>query len=346
MFDIEQQDSLTAYLRENETLAADETLAQMRVLAGGVSNRTVWVELPDGRQWVIKQALDKLRVEVDWYSSPARIEREGLALRALPSLLPPGRTPAFVFEDDVHHILGMRAIPEPHENWKTRLLAGKINAPLITDFARHLALMHQGSWERADDFGLLFEDRSFFETLRLEPFYQYTGEQISEAGAFMTALIAQTREHAFALVHGDYSPKNMLVVEDEQDGGEHLVMLDFEVMHWGDAAFDIGFSLAHLLSKAHHLPAQRTAFIHAATLYWGMYTHWTEPMRAASPGFQQRAVQHTLGCLLARVAGRSRLEYLNAEERERQQEQVLRLMADTPMTIERLLQLWWRAFDA
>jgi hypothetical protein len=93
--------------------------------------------------------------------------------------------------------------------------------------------------------------------------------------------------------------------------------------------------MAHLLSKAHHLPAQRAAFGRAAQLYWSTYDQalGAVPWRA---GLEARAARHTLACLLARAAGRSPLEYLNSEERGRQQAAVLRLLADPPATIAAL----------
>src|SRR6185503_963447 len=89
--DIEQPDQLLAYLRETGRVARDEAV-RTRVLAGGVSNKTVLVERPSGEAWVLKQALPKLRVAVDWFSDPARIGREALGLWYLAELAPPGST--------------------------------------------------------------------------------------------------------------------------------------------------------------------------------------------------------------------------------------------------------------
>jgi aminoglycoside phosphotransferase (APT) family kinase protein len=133
------------------------------------------------------------------------------------------------------------------------------------------------------------------------------------------------------LVHGDFSPKNVLVY------GGRLVLLDHEVAHFGDPAFDLGFSLTHLLSKAHHLVATRDAFGRAALDYWRVYsaTIGDLPWRG---DLEPRAVRHTLACLLARVAGRSPLEYLDAEERARQHEAVLRLIPGRPQSVPVLIQ--------
>jgi 5-methylthioribose kinase len=44
-------------------------------------------------------------------------------------------------------------------------------------------------------------------------------------------------------------------------------------------------------------------------------------------------VRHTLGCLLARVAGRSPLEYLDEGELDRQKAAVLALLPDPPESV-------------
>src|SRR5678816_1286355 len=101
--DIEHSAALVSYLRAAGRIANAET-PRITVLAGGVSNRTVLVERSSGESWVLKQALAKLRVAVDWFSDPARIEREGLGLRYLAELAPPGTITPLVFEDAAHHL--------------------------------------------------------------------------------------------------------------------------------------------------------------------------------------------------------------------------------------------------
>lgn len=323
--DIEQPAALIAYLRATGRIASDETSA-VRVLPGGVSNRTVLVERPSGKAWVLKQALAKLRVQVDWFSSPERGRREALGLRWLAELAPPGTIPPLVFEDPAHHLLAMGAVPQPHTNWKMLLLAGQLEPDHVAQFGHLLGTIHRASAERWSEVAPVFADRSFFESLRVEPYYRYTATQVPTAAPFISALIADTLARRETIVHGDFSPKNVLVHADR------LVLLDFEVIHAGDPGFDLGFSLTHLLSKAHHLPAHRAAFASAANLYWQTYRE-TAGNAAWAADLESRAVRHTLGCLLARVAGRSPLEYLDATERARQQAAVVTLMADPPGTV-------------
>ena len=328
---IENPQSLLRYLREREHIAGDECPRFQRLI-GGVSNRTVLVQRRSGEAWVLKQALAKLRVQVDWFSAPERIQREAQGLRWLSSLMP-RHVPRFVFEDKEQHILGMTAVPQPHENWKQALLKGKTDLDQARAFGRLLAMMHNA----AASFPALrddFAERRFFEELRLEPYYGYTASQMPAARDFLQALIAETRERQFALTHGDYSPKNVLLYQ------RRLVLLDHEVIHFGDAAFDVGFSLAHFLGKALHLPPHRADFLEMARAYWRSYAG-----ALSSSIFRQarsHAARHTIACALARAAGRSPLEYLDATKRARLQQTSLALIQRDPADIEELIDLFGR----
>jgi 5-methylthioribose kinase len=329
--DIEDAPALLAYLRRTGRIAPGEQ-PRIAILRGGVSNRTVRVERESGEAWVLKQALAKLRVPVDWFSSPERIHREAAGLEWLARLAPPGSIAPLLFEDRERHLLAMQAVPQPHENWKTMLLAGRICPDHFRQFATLLATIHRDAYGRAD-FAEVFGDRGFFESLRLEPYYGYSAQQEPAAAAFLDSLIRETLACRITLVHGDYSPKNILIHD------RRLVLLDHEVIHFGDPAFDLGFSLTHFLSKAHHLPALRREFVSAAREYWRVYAD-----ALGAPGWaadlEPRAVRHTLACLLARVAGRSPLEYLDPAERVRQRDAVLRIMPSAPARIADLISMF------
>jgi hypothetical protein len=346
MIDIEQAADLIAYLKAR----GHGEPASIEVLAGGVSNRTVLVRWASGDAWVMKQALAKLRVKADWFSDPARIHREALGLLWMGRLLP-GASPALVFEDEANHILAMQAVPQPHDNWKGMLLRGDLQDDHVVQFANVLAGMQRNALTHHQKVCAAFDDCTFFETLRLEPYFAYTASQAPQAAPFMHALIDRTRAHRFTLVHGDYSPKNVLVqLEALSSRGKAvaysstsmrtdtaalpLQLLDYEVIHWGDPAFDVGFSMTHLLSKAHHVASHRAAFKQAAHLYWQTYFAQVAGMFG---DLELRSVHCTLGCLLARVDGRSPLEYLREAERHQQRKAVLSLMVAPPATMPALI---------
>lgn len=336
--DIEQPQELLTFLRARGILGPQEQPV-LRTLKGGVSNRTVLVEFAVRPSFVVKQALLRLRVAVEWYADPQRIHREARALEYLVRLCPPGSVPALLFEDQREHLIGMQAVPEPHGNWKDMLLEGEVNLERVGQFASLLGAIHSKSWADPDLAGSELAERSFFESLRLEPYYRYSAEQVPEAKPFMDQLIAETRAVRLALVHGDYSPKNILVY------GDRLVLLDHEVAHFGDPAFDLGFSLTHLLSKALHVGFRRREFLDAAQSYVRTYLECLRGIDGLGD-LEARAVRHTLGCLLARVAGRSPLEYLTPAERQAQLRISLQWMPRPPLHISSLIDAFSEELDA
>jgi 5-methylthioribose kinase len=327
--DIEDFKALRQYLICQEKITPSEAVS-LEKLPGGVSNRVVRVTWADRHGWVLKQALARLRVTVDWFSSPDRIGVEAKALRWLNRLAPLGTTPGFIFEDMANHLMAMEAILEPHQNWKSVLLSGIIVPDHFEQFGLLLGTIHRQSSHSREDVCRVFADTTYFETLRLEPYYLYTAQKIPAAAGFLNSLAHETLHHKHSLVHGDFSPKNTLISAGK------LILLDFEVVHFGDPAFDVGFALTHFLSKAHHLPPKRARLASAAALFWQVYRDaiaQVDWMDALEP----RVVRHAIGCLLARVAGKSPLEYLTREEVDRQLDVVLRLVANPPANVNDLI---------
>jgi hypothetical protein len=229
----------------------------------------------------------------------------------------------------------MEAVPAPHETLKEMLLRGE-GLDRLEPLGALLGAIHRGGRAHRAELAADFDDLTFFHSLRAEPYYRFTAARVPAAEAFLVRLLEETDRSRLTLVHGDFSPKNVLVREGR------LVLLDHEVIHFGDPAFDLGFSLAHLLSKAHHLRHAREAFLTGTEEYWRSYRTALGPDDWA-PGLEARAVRHALGCLLARVAGRSPLEYLGDDERRWQEAAVLSLMRENPPTVPALVDAWRRS---
>jgi 5-methylthioribose kinase len=229
-----------------------------------------------------------------------------------------------------HHLMVMEAIPEEHENWKSILLSGRIVMNHFEQFGLLLGAIHGRSSEAGREFRREFADTTYFENLRLEPYYLYTAQKVSESAMFLDTLAQETLRHKNCLVHGDFSPKNTLIFRSK------LILLDYEVVHFGDPAFDVGFALTHFLSKTHHLTKERARLASATELFWQAYRE--EVVRLDWAGtLEPRIVRHTLGCLLARVAGKSPLEYLTPVEKARQRDIVLTLIVKPPTNVPDLI---------
>ncbi len=214
---------------------------------------------------------------------------------------------------------------------KTLFLAGVIDTEVVERCALLLACIHTKSARLSGSLKSEFADRTFFQGLRLEPYYEFTAGRVPHAAAFLRNLIVDTLAVAVALVHGDFSPKNILVYQDRP------FLLDHEVIHWGDPAFDLGFMLTHLLSKARHLPDHRERFVAAANQFWAVYAGQAREA-AWWPGLEERVIRHTLACMLARVRGRSPLDYLGATEKDAQAAAILRILEKLPASLTALVE--------
>src|SRR3546814_8703169 len=96
---------------------------------------------------------------------------------------------------------------------------------------------------------------SIFHAIRLEPYLLATARAHPDRAAALESVAAETAATKRALVHGDVSPKNILV------GPAGPVLLDAECAWYGDPAFDLAFCLNHLLLKCLWIPAAAPRFL-------------------------------------------------------------------------------------
>ncbi len=322
---IENPHELLNYLRNGERIG-ENTKVHISQLTGGISNRTVLLNFDDGSSWVMKQALDKLRVDGDWFCSPERIFYEAEAMRWLEQYVA-GNSPRLIFEDQSEYVLAMEAVQPPFENLKTLLINSPPKSSYFSLAGKLLGQIHLQGSKKENHIPHLFKDTHFFQSLRIEPYYLETIKKIEKTRRFFETLIDDTNKDHFTVVHGDFSPKNILVKRDK------LILLDHEVTHFGDGTFDLGFFIAHLLSKANHLPEYRSEFISGVLIFIEAYLDQTKVMTKYR---EQRTVRHSIGCFLARVCGLSQLEYLSEQQRLRQEFIAMRLLSDIPWSIDEL----------
>jgi 5-methylthioribose kinase len=184
--------------------------------------------------------------------------------------------------------------------WRDQLARGAIVADTVQRAATLLARIQDRS---ADAPGLAeqFDDRMPLIQGRLDPFHRHVAIRHPELASRIEAEVERTLASRGVLVHGDYSPKNLIAYPDR------VLLLDCEVAHWGDPAFDPAFLLCHLLLDGGHHPELAEAQANAAALAWSAYEK--AGGRAGDAG-----VVAELGCvILARVDGKSPLPNLSAE---------------------------------
>jgi 5-methylthioribose kinase len=345
--------SAAAYLRERGIAAGKEPVS-VRELAGGVSNIVLLVTLPQsGEQIVLKQARGRLRVKEEWLCPVERIWREVEVLRICGDLLEahspdrgarsqeghdsamlarfePG-VPRVLWEDRENYLYAMTAAPEGHKTWKELLLAGetRLSLGIAPACGQLLAQIHGASWN-IENIAARLDDRTYFDQLRLDPYYRHVARVYPDLAPQLARLIDSVWQHRRCLVHGDYSPKNLLVWP------QRVMLIDFEVGHWGDPAFDLGFFLTHLVLKSIWAGPRRSEYLSLVSSFWSAYqqllARTVPPDELAS--LERRMLWNLAGCLLARVDGKSPVDYLAADQQETVRRLARQWLASPPTVFE------------
>jgi 5-methylthioribose kinase len=300
-----EPEQVVPYLRDAGVLPVDVP-ATVEVLSGGVSSAVFRVECGQ-RAVVVKQALPRLRVSDEWLSRVERSGTEARAAAALSRLLPSGCVLPPLHVDEARSLFVMPSAPCGAETWKAKLMRGELERSSAKTVGDLLGTLHRRS--RLDpELHQEFADRQDFLALRVEPYLTVTAERRPSLAAAIGEHTRRMLSVTECLVHGDYSPKNLLVGPDRAD---QVVLLDHEVSHWGDPTFDTAFCLTHLHLKACTFPARTTDFLDMADVFWRSYVCRASPVDALT--FEKDTVG-LLGCLLAaRVDGKSPAEYLTTE---------------------------------
>lgn len=276
---------------------SESDLLKPMLLKGGVSCE-VWIERDAaGNEIVVKQPLEKLKVVADWHSNPERYEVEARALTAIRDLLGDRAAPKVLWVDSSQHRFAMERIDPRFRNWKSELLAGHIDLSTAASVGKSLGQLHARSSARSE-LAVEFGNTVYFEELRIEPFFSRIAARNPAFESGIDQAIGILREQRTTLVHGDFSPKNLLVDREE------VVILDCEIMHWGNPRFDIAFCLSHLLLKGLRAGADRARFAAAIRAYLDSYR-----TNGVADAFDA-ALTRILGCLLlSRFEGASPVDY-------------------------------------
>ena len=293
------KDDILDWLRAAGLARADETPV-LTPLSGGVSSDVFRADLASG-PICVKRALEQLKVAADWQAPVERSAYEAAYLRAAAALGGPV-LPRVLAEDADRHLFAMTWFePADHPVWKAELAAGRVDPTFARTLGAGLARVHSRT-ARDAAIAAAFDTTPLFDALRLAPYLEHTAQAHPDIAPRLRNLAETTRSHRLALVHGDVSPKNILV------GPTGPVLLDAECAWYGDPAFDIAFCANHLLLKAVWKPAHAAAFAEA---FGALLDGYLAGVDWEAPGdLEARAAPLLAGLLLARVDGKSPVEYL------------------------------------
>lgn len=275
------------------------------VMTGGVSCDVAKVETADGRVLVIKKALSQLRVPTEWLASADRSAFEVRWLRLVRARVSADLVPEVIAELPERHIFVMAYLPfETHPVWKAELLEGRVDPNFAGALGRRLVQIHAAT---AGDPAVAqqFATDDLFMALRIDPFLLHVARGHGDVAPALQALALDLQSRKTALVHGDVSPKNILI------GPMGPVILDAECAVYGDPAFDLAFCLTHLLIKSVFIEDKGQMLIECVRSLTGAYllgVGWEDPQALSA-----RTAKLVSALLLARLDGKSTATYLTDE---------------------------------
>ncbi len=291
-------------LRRLGLVGADEAPA-MTPLTGGVSS-DIWAVQAARGTFCVKRALARLKVAADWRAPVERNANEVAWIEAARAIVP-GSAPEILGHAPASGLFAMAYLPpESHRLWKAVLHGGEADPSFAAAVGFAIGRIHAAT---AGDPAIAarFATDEIFRSIRLEPYLLATAERHPDLAGRLRELAARTAATRLALVHGDVSPKNILIgpISDQIEGP---VFLDAECAWYGDPAFDAAFCLNHLLLKCLWTPAATAGFLacfRALAAAWIGAVRW-EPAADA----EARAATLLPALALARVDGKSPVEYL------------------------------------
>jgi aminoglycoside phosphotransferase (APT) family kinase protein len=292
-------------LIESLGLGHPSDVSEVTPLSGGVASDIARVVV-GGKSYCVKFALEKLRVAADWHAPVHRSHAE-YAWLSVAGRVAPGSAPELHGYSEAGHGFAMSFVTGADVRlWKTSLLNGdqvRNDAARVADvLGRVHAAGAAANFDRS-----LFNNSADFHAIRVEPYLLFTAQRHPSVAPRLLQLAASLDAARTSLVHGDVSPKNILLRADQP------ILLDAECASMGDPCFDVAFCLNHLILKSVHLAKSRARLRESVLEFWQAYAPhvgWEDPS-----ALEVRTAALLPALMLARIDGKSPVEYLSEPER-------------------------------
>ena len=310
-------------------------------LTDGVSSEIFRVDDGD-ESFVVKRALPKLKVRDHWTANVDRNRVEQLCIEYIGGLLP-GAVPRLLSRRKDRGYFAMELLGPEFTSWKKLLMLGGVKVEHAINAATILGAIHARSAGDAEA-ASHFDTTANFEQLRIEPYLLATSRRHLDLQPLIHAEAHRLASARICLVHGDFSPKNMMI------SPSRFVLLDCEVAWYGDPAFDLAFLLTHFLLKGlYHAPRQ--ICLHEIGLLEMSRTFWQRYVEEVAGAIDARALKLRVArllpmLLLARVDGKSPVEYLTKpRQADRVREFARAAIIDACPNLDQLIDQWFAGLE-
>ncbi|ROP50060.1 phosphotransferase family enzyme [Enterobacter sp. BIGb0383] len=323
--------AIRSVLQNMGLLQAEQPL-QVSALTGGVSSNILKIATAAG-EFCLKQALPTLKVAKEWHAPLERVFAEIDWMKTIAAIRPEA-VPRIVGVDKSRLCFVMDYLPaDSFPNWKNQLLAGEIDSHFAARLGELLSSIHSHTAHNQELARQFAYDDHFF-SLRLDPYLGEIARQYPQYAGRIHAVLERTRNTRIALVHGDISPKNIL------RGPSGPTILDAECAWYGDPAFDAAFCLNHFLLKAAHAEDPETQQ-RLMQCFRQLGEAWLGGAKWEPSAALEARVATLLPCLLlARVDGKSPVEYLSEQAASRVRRAACQLLEQQPLQLSHIQAFW------
>lgn len=303
--------NLPDYLEKLGFVSADEPVQVEKAGDGNIN----WVRRArvreGGRSWIVKQARPRLERFPEYEASTERIVFEARYYARVRALDSDGICPEILHFDECERVLVIEDLGDVDRldrrlegGWDASGAAASLAGFLArvhretrdADLARHFANDGMRRLHGDHIFVLPFAPNDFPLAPGLVPRAQALWAD-AEIGSIAAAAYARYLEPRGSLVHGDVQAGNVLLAP----GGPKL--LDAEIAHVGDPAFDLGTLVAHLVLPA-VASGETSRALPAVEAAWSAYgdAHGEDPpsFRAVARYAAIEMLRRTLGAARVR----------------------------------------------
>ena len=322
---INDEDTFLELLRRDGVVHSAE--ARLEPLSGGVSCEIYLVEDGEDR-FVVKRALEKLRVKADWFADIRRNRTEWEYIRYVSRFLPMS-VPGLRQCSATDNYFAMEYFNGNYSNWKQLLMSGQADQKHATQAGNILGQIHRHSTGDAEAMRL-FDTTPTFYQLRIEAYLLAAALKHPSLRSQIEAEAARLGAVRECLVHGDFTPKNILV------SNERMILLDCEAAWYGEPAFDVASLLNHFCLKALFHAPHDTGMDAMIKKFWAAYLS-----ARPSPEIEPRVGRLLFMLMLARVDGKSPVEYFGSRHQQFVREFVLRHLPVENFSLRRMTDAWF-----
>ena len=307
-----------------------EPIIHIKKLEGGVSSDVYKVQT-NSKTYCIKRSLPKLRVLKEWFADTKRLRYEYLWLKHCKKIIPNSIPNIYQFSAKQDFLILEYLNEKNYTTLKSKLLNKDIDINVINKISKNLSKIHNESTGKFVKKKFINNSKNFYD-LRLDAYFNEVGRVYPHLKKIIKNIIKNYEKYSSTLVHGDFSPKNILIFN------KNIKYIDAETCNFGDPAFDVVYFCNHLLLKSIHIPDKKNKFIKSYENFFNTYLKSIKFSQRKN--FIDRCIAMVPIMLLARIDGKSPVEYITKKNIKNKIRLLsFNLINDPPESLEYLIKM-------